>query len=127
MDYKNTGGNFRGLVAMFIILTVVMASQLYTCVKTQTAQLKYVQFMIQLCLQVAKNVGMQRAKNIPRIRRDNLLCQHLLCSQCNEDSVVLAHGQANRAKELTETLLYTNTWFVIHVVLRSRKGLIFFQ
>lgn len=72
MDYKNTGGNFRGLVAMFIILTMVMASQLYACVKTQTAQLKYVQFMIQLCLQVAKNVGMQRAKNIPCHLKKNM-------------------------------------------------------
>lgn len=65
MDYKNTGGNFRGLVAMFIILTVVMASQLYTCVKTQTAQLKYVQFMIQLCLQVAKKCGNAKSQEYP--------------------------------------------------------------
>lgn len=113
MDYKDTGGNFGGVVTMFIILTVFMASQLYTCVKTRTVQLKYMQFIIQLCLQVAKkNVGMQRAKNIPhhlKNKEGQFAVPAVVMHHCNEDSVVLAQVQANRLKERNTTLLQTDT------------------
>lgn len=86
-------------MAIFIILIVVMASRLHTCVKTQTAQLKYVQFITELYLKVVKKkCGNAKSQEypIPLEEGGRTTCypssQHLSYSPCYEDNVVLVQG-----------------------------------